>query len=53
MRQPAGATARAAAEASGYAFAFTTAGVVFAVSALAAVLLLRGRSGHGVPADRA
>ncbi|MEV4875273.1 hypothetical protein [Streptomyces cyaneofuscatus] len=39
-----GATARTAAEASGYAFAFTTAGVIFAVSVLAAVLLLRGRS---------
>ncbi|WP_411082997.1 MFS transporter [Streptomyces sp. cmx-18-6] len=48
----AGATAREAAEASGYAFAFTTAGVVFAISALAAVLLLRGRSGHRLPTDR-
>ncbi|WP_334662852.1 MFS transporter [Streptomyces cyaneofuscatus] len=48
-----GATARTAAEASGYAFAFTTAGVVFAVSALAAVLLLRGQSRHDAPADRA
>ncbi|MFJ9641368.1 hypothetical protein [Streptomyces sp. NPDC101178] len=38
-----GATARTVAEASGYAFAFTTAGVVFAVSALAAVPLLRSR----------
>ncbi|WP_432152705.1 MFS transporter [Streptomyces sp. bgisy029] len=37
------ATARTVAEASGYAFAFTTAGGVFAVSALVAVLLLRSR----------
>jgi MFS family permease len=49
----AGTTARAAAEASGYAFAFTTAGTVFAVSALAAVLLLRGRSGQDARADGA
>lgn len=38
-----GATARTVAEASGYAFAFTTAGGVFALSALAAVPLLRSR----------